>query len=373
MTLRLVLVGMVAALGVSIPSQPSSENWFESAEAWATSLLAQWDTWEPAEDDAAVPAGKRDQLSCEECRLARLRIVATALQAAHGEPPSPKAVAFEPIRVSEPFETGIAYELNRMAEGLGNTAGTMPESVAATMVTEPPLPADAWEIGTLDELDEDIAIEAEGPTKITQAEVAKLSIADRSDEQASPGADEPWMQAGCLDEVETNSDEVLVFADLPQNVFAPAPPSGAALIAQQAALMPPIGTLAYLARSASTPAGPLPKAGLMPLTGEIPAFGTLAYLSQHRESVTLSGSLPNHAALYAAEPASRLTLADLPRDVFAPAGARSAPAPLQTDHALAGTHSQPARLGDAVELTRRAVSAWVSVLVGPALVDLPRR
>ena len=35
--------------------------------------------------------------------------------------------------------------------------------------------------------------------------------------------------------------------------------------------------------------------------------------------------------------------------------------------------SPPRRLGDAVDLTRRAVSAWVSVLIGPALVDVPRR
>src|SRR5262245_29369184 len=101
MTLRLVLVGMVAALGVSIPSQPSSENWFDSAEAWATSLLAQWDSWEPAEDDGAIPAGKRDHLSCEECRLARLRLTTNALRAAQGDPPAPKADTFEPIRVSE--------------------------------------------------------------------------------------------------------------------------------------------------------------------------------------------------------------------------------------------------------------------------------
>ena len=45
MMLRLVLVGMVAALGVSIPGKPSCEHWFDSAEAWATTLLAEWDTW----------------------------------------------------------------------------------------------------------------------------------------------------------------------------------------------------------------------------------------------------------------------------------------------------------------------------------------
>ena len=38
---------MVAALGVSIPSQPGCGHYFESAQAWATALLSEWDTWEP--------------------------------------------------------------------------------------------------------------------------------------------------------------------------------------------------------------------------------------------------------------------------------------------------------------------------------------
>ena len=55
MMLRLVLVGMVAALGVSIPSQPSCEHWYDSAQAWAMSLMAEWDTWEPSDDRCDSP------------------------------------------------------------------------------------------------------------------------------------------------------------------------------------------------------------------------------------------------------------------------------------------------------------------------------
>jgi hypothetical protein len=47
--------------------------------------------------------------------------------------------------------------------------------------------------------------------------------------------------------------------------------------------------------------------------------------------------------------------------------------PPSNDQPFAGAQSPPQRLGDAVELTRRAVSAWVSVLIGPALVDVSRR
>jgi hypothetical protein len=371
MTLRLVLVGMVAALGVSIPSRPSSENWFDSAEAWATSMLAQWDSWEPAEDDAAVPAEKRDHLSCEECRLARLKLATNALRASQGDPPAPKPVTFEPIRVSEPFETGIAYELNRQSEGLG-IAGTSPETITATTVSEPPLPADAFEIGALDELDQDIIIEAENPAVSTQSEVTKLSAADGSDESAVSGLDEQWIEIGCLDEAEAHSDEVPAFADLPRKVFAPAEPR-AALIAQNPAAVPAIGVLAYLAKANLTQQVAPVSAHFKQVPGKIPAFGTLVYLSGTDGSAVVPTSSPNTSAIEAAEPAVPVNLADLPRKVFTPAIGFNAPAPLQADHSLAGTHSQPARLGDAVELTRRAVSAWVSVLIGPALVDVSRR
>ena len=78
MILRLVLVGMVGALGVSIPAQPGCEHWYGSAQAWATSLLAQWDTWEPACDDDGGPrlVVTQNQVDCEECRLARMRLLA---------------------------------------------------------------------------------------------------------------------------------------------------------------------------------------------------------------------------------------------------------------------------------------------------------
>jgi hypothetical protein len=71
MTLRLVLVGIVAALGVTLPNEPECEIWFGAAENWAISVLADWDTWRPnqAGDDS-----QRRQPSihdCVQCRLAR--------------------------------------------------------------------------------------------------------------------------------------------------------------------------------------------------------------------------------------------------------------------------------------------------------------
>jgi hypothetical protein len=353
MTLRLVLVGIVAALGVSIPSQPSSDHWFDSAESWASALLAEWDTWEPADDGGLLAAGKRDHLGCEECRLARLRVAASAMRAAAGDPPAPKgedmtqeraitavlgeskavfvdptaivgggqpavsavelpqepkaktSVAFEPIRVSEPFESGIAYELNRNAEGLSDPVFAAPESVATTMDSDLALPEDAFELDFRDDA---------YPVERKPLELAKPSAIERSGSEPISCLDEEWAQAGCLNEAQTAWDEILVFADLPRDVFAPA--------------------------------GASPSAAAAPL-----------------------GSMATHRH----EPPSPALLVDLPRDIFAPAPALVAQEALHPADALVGRGSQPARLGDAVELTRRAVSAWVSVLIGPALVDVSRR
>src|SRR5262249_29006206 len=150
---------------------------------------------------------------------------------------------------------------NRMSEGLGNSTGTSTESVAAKSVTELPFPVDASEIEALYEVDQNIVAEAEAPTVSTQAEVAKLSVAERSGEGAISAADEQGMQVGCLDEAEANSGEVPVFADLPQNVFAPTAPGDAPLIVQKPVPMPALGMLAYLARAASTAEIPAAKAG----------------------------------------------------------------------------------------------------------------
>src|SRR5438270_33709 len=49
---RLVLVGIVAALGVSVPGRPECESWFNSAREWASAQLADWDTWRPSEADS---------------------------------------------------------------------------------------------------------------------------------------------------------------------------------------------------------------------------------------------------------------------------------------------------------------------------------
>src|SRR5690349_4588011 len=74
MMLRLALVGMVAALGVTLPAQPECEKWFESVQTWAAATLADWDTWKPGEEGNDCRPYARGQTDCPQCRLARARL-----------------------------------------------------------------------------------------------------------------------------------------------------------------------------------------------------------------------------------------------------------------------------------------------------------
>ena len=64
MMLRLVLVGMVAGLGVTIPSRPVGHGWLGSAERWANALLADWDSWRPDENEGTRVSGTAHE--CEQ-------------------------------------------------------------------------------------------------------------------------------------------------------------------------------------------------------------------------------------------------------------------------------------------------------------------
>ncbi len=364
MMLRLVLVGMVAALGVTIPSQPGGGQWFNSAEAWATSLLAEWDTWEPTDGDTSGLPRSQDPISCEVCRLARLRVTSKAMLALNGEPPAPKdastvsamrdttlaarawwvagpdgdeiaavenagelaesktdplpsmpkagdLVAFESPSALDLAEYEIAYELDQLSEAFETAAPPAIETVPAPTASEPVSVADSIELGVWGEL---YRIVAE-PTGAAKSPAIATSVgSDGYDGETLSCLDEEWDLAGCFDETPAPAGDLRVVADLPQDVFTPAP------------------------IEASVPA---------PIAGERVEVAQAAPVASAAKAVVF------------------------PDDVFAHPSLDQRP--LEANHPVAGMASQPPRLGDAVELTRRAVSAWVSVLIGPALVDGSRR
>ena len=114
---RMILVGLVAVLGVSLPSRSESGDWLTSAHAWAIAQLAEWDAYTPGEELSLIVPEVPDSSPRE------------APQAAT-RPNTPASVAFEPIPVGDDLHNGLADELNRMAEGLDipTTTTTIVES-----------------------------------------------------------------------------------------------------------------------------------------------------------------------------------------------------------------------------------------------------
>jgi hypothetical protein len=400
MMLRLVLVGMVAALGISIPSQPSCEHWYDSAQAWATSLVAEWDNWEPSDDGTTRLVGTLNHVTCEECRLARVRLAVTAQASSLAAAPQPESngtakatdptpnlaaktalahpktsepIAFEPIHVDDDFECGIAYELNRAADGLGDAEPPGRVSEARPPTPQPIVVADSAELGIWAELcrfvreplavpEESDASAAVGPladagerstvcdidgssqTETIRAAGHSKSPNDGAGQSAKSiqetSSDE--LRISCfaeecglddfLEEIETAPRAIAKLPDLPTDVFAHAPVASALAEAPKA--------------------NDAPKAAATPGAAGAPKIA---------DAPKIAADTPRTA--------SPPVLVDLPSDVFAHAPDLLARKPVSHDEPLAGSPPQPHRLGDAVELTRRAVSAWVSVLIGPALVD----
>jgi hypothetical protein len=119
---RLVLVGMVAALGLSIPSWLEFERGFNAFRSWTTAQLAEWDTWRPREDDSitvpAMPAPSRLETSpvvMREPRDCQPGVMGSAMVVRQ---PSRTDIAFVPITAANDLASGVADELMRMAEGL---------------------------------------------------------------------------------------------------------------------------------------------------------------------------------------------------------------------------------------------------------------
>ena len=54
MTLRLVLVSLVAALGLTIPGAPMIESWVASTQNWMNARFADWDTRNPQTADYVI-------------------------------------------------------------------------------------------------------------------------------------------------------------------------------------------------------------------------------------------------------------------------------------------------------------------------------
>ncbi|MGO8901986.1 MAG: hypothetical protein ACLQU5_27115 [Isosphaeraceae bacterium] len=164
MTLRLVLVSLVAAMGLTIPSAPVIESWVASTQNWMNARFADWDTRNPQTADYVIVSDFYDMERLAP-RPARSSLPATALEPSDRPgPPNAssgafsskpallqdtrsaavrpvscvrKRQSFEPIRVGEKLSPGIAYELNLKNEGIGVAPPQVVRKPAAAVRFDP--------------------------------------------------------------------------------------------------------------------------------------------------------------------------------------------------------------------------------------------
>ena len=178
MTMRMVLVGLVAALGVTVPTPTQCSQWWLSIRNVGSAALADWDHWTPPGRNELQgvselpPVVSRERPTGDQARdevqrgdvsadgLAEGRAAGTPLIAAHhmklpatddaasqntGETWADlpdnvfesRPIVFEPLVISANLYVGVAYELNRMAEGIGIKASTAGGVKSTTRPSEP--------------------------------------------------------------------------------------------------------------------------------------------------------------------------------------------------------------------------------------------
>ncbi len=111
---RIILVGMVAALGITLPTRPEVLGWVHAVHNWTTGLRAMMDGGRPFASEMETETGT----------VAGWPLETSAYETASAVTPTAKESAvptvsptWTPIRVEEQV-AGLAHELNRQSEGL---------------------------------------------------------------------------------------------------------------------------------------------------------------------------------------------------------------------------------------------------------------
>lgn len=354
MMLRLVLVGIVAGLGVTIPSRPAGQGWFGSAGRWANSVLAELDTWKPDERGSVRVAPKEHE--CEQCRLARVALAsrqrtigATEASRSTKWTPAPavgraekpaitlpaamvskntiqRKVVFEPIAVSEDFYAGVAFELNKNAEGLDLP---QPPALPTAVVVE------TSPVRTTESLELELPEVLCGATDDDLAEIRSMF-----DEDAAPA----------------NTESSRVAQAIESPVVSPVIGAAVSLVCVEPAR--PVVTTQPLTQVKA-------QADSLPW----PAFAPTEPVAKSPTKVVHETTVPwpVFAPVEARDDALASETA-LPRNATpAVTASQSAPIPMH-----AGSSSE-AGLGQAVRLTRQALGAWMSVLVRSEPVQVTAR
>jgi hypothetical protein len=224
---RLVLVGLVAALGVTLPSRLECDRWMSSAQNWACRVLADWDTWKPRESDAYCLPPDRQSTASNTGRFVRVeRIGAGRLESSERQ---------RNVQVTISTTDEKATTCQRVVEGKDGWS--------------PVVSSDHLELAMIVELYR-IAEETQiqHPRATRQPDVGPLfqSAAPRASAQSAPSqtlpsevfapvypsneieiVQTPMLPADVFAPAETLTEvapRIVVVQDLPAQVFAPAEP-----------------------------------------------------------------------------------------------------------------------------------------------------
>ena len=389
MMLRLVLVGMVAALGVTIPGGTNRGGWLVSAGRWANSAVVDWDTPRPDSSASQERRFATTRHGCEQCRLARAALAlrehaaaasrvadstkSTAVKAAAGsEKPTgdmhdvltgdsrPAAtVAFEPIAVGDDFYSAVAFELNRNAEAINFVQSptaptailTRSQPVALAEGPEPEMPEVLCGV-TDDDVDDSAQIAVTAQPRGENEAIASDAL-DSSETSVEYATEETEYGPEMFEEIACqigrfNTEDALLYDEKPSPAVVD-DRSKSSVVAE--------------------PANPLIAAGLA------------AVVESTRQSAGRVAGIPWPviAPVEAiAQPPTRVVQeTTIPWPVFAPidlhAGPSSAAESLSSAAAPRMDSSSEAGWGQAVDLTHQAMRAWMAVLVRSAAVEVTAR
>ncbi|MDG3006544.1 hypothetical protein [Paludisphaera mucosa] len=359
MTLRLVLVSLVAGLGLGLPAWPTIEGCVAGAQKWMNARLADMDVRRGDETQYVVI---HDLLTAEMKRAHAARQARRAGSRPTIDAPAPARVA----TIALPHPTSARNRAEMLARRSADLAASTPPAIPfglpklddfliAAQDSNPaeaspaPAPAPMFSAVRPDELAK-LAWSSFEPTgaKLAATFAEGLREAAERDRTAQAfaamgtAADLYFDGGFALEakvETPTLPEAVIAATPEPKAVAAPAPAEPAPLPGFEA--MEQSASL-YFAEPIQDDSAPAPEA--------------------------LAATTPEPVAASATAAIEAVGLAMLPEDVFAPLDEQ----PIVATHAVAEVRTVAPDVNKAVRLTREALSAWVNVLTSPALVTVSR-
>ncbi|MFO0908530.1 MAG: hypothetical protein U0794_09235 [Isosphaeraceae bacterium] len=328
MALRVLLVGLVAGLGLSLPTGRQIATWRDSANAWVTARLAAWDAQMPAGDDAFVFVTDSAPTDIDAAS------VAPALVAA--ETPLPETPAITETPATSPTQA---------------SSGAV---VASTSENRPAESATICDLGR--EMAEDLAVPTE-PTAFDDTELMP-EPAPTPEPQPEP-APTPILATPAV-ALDASFDAAMmdVVASFTADLSRPTPTTEPAPLLAEAAPAAPVAPVPAYEPIAIDESFATDLACVLNRASE--GLDIRRPAPARDELIRVEDDLANDVAYALNREAEGLTV--FPKTIVS----ETKPTPEPTSELAAPSN----RLSHAVRLTREAVFAWAKVLHAPAVVTI---